>query len=112
MKATMHCPDEWPFIGARTAPKSHDEEPDEALRRIRAARRRQGDSPTLAAEAGAWYEAQGEVGLARREYARAAALDPGLSSLQSRIDALDQVEEIAREIASAILAESSLVRPV
>jgi hypothetical protein len=109
MNAAIECPDEWPFVDHRAAAKA-DADPDEALKKIRAARRQRGDSPSLAAEAGACYEAKGEVGLARREYARAAALDPGLSSLQSRIDALDQIEEVARSIAAAILAESSPAR--
>ncbi len=108
MNATIECPDEWPFVGRSDARSSIEKTPDDTLKRIRAARRRQGDSPSLAAEAGACYEAKGEVALACREYARAAALDPGLSAIQSRIDALDQVEDVAREIAAAILAEASL----
>lgn len=88
-----------------------EEGPDVVLRRIRAARRRIGDTPVFAAEAGACYEALGEVGLARREYEVAASLDPTLVGVQDRLQAIDEAEAVARTIASTILAESSPRRP-
>lgn len=108
MKATLPCPDEWPIAACEGS--RPEEDPSAALKRIRAARKRRGDSPSLAAEAGRCYEALGEAALARREYARAAALDPGMRAVEARIEALDRAEEVARTIATAILGELSTAR--